>query len=114
IGPRFGWFTGWAYIWGLTLTLAVLPLAASPYLLGALGADAPTQTTVELVALGILLFGSAVNIFGGRVLKLLIYIALVAELVASAGIVLGLLFFHRINPWSVIFSGGGTGHGVHW
>jgi amino acid transporter len=114
IGPRFGWFTGWAYIWGLTLTLAVLPLAASPYLLGALGVDAPTQTTVELVALGILLFGSAVNIFGGRVLKLLIYIALVAELVASAGIGLGLLFFHRINPWSVIFSGGGTGHGAHW
>src|SRR5438105_5324172 len=68
LGARFGWFTGWAYMWGLTLTLAVLPLAAAPYLLGALGVDAPTQITVELVALAILLFGSLVNIFGGRVL----------------------------------------------
>ena len=114
VGPRFGWFTGWAYMWGLTLTLAVLPLAASPYLLGALGVNSPTQTTVEFVALGILLFGSAVNIFGGRVLKLLIFIALAAELIASAGIGIALLFFHRINPLSVIFNGGGTGHGAHW
>ena len=22
IGPRYGWFTGWAYMWGLTLTLS--------------------------------------------------------------------------------------------
>ena len=43
IGPRYGWFTGWAYMWGLTLTLAVLPLAAAPYLLGALGVDAPVS-----------------------------------------------------------------------
>lgn len=114
IGPRFGWFAGWAYMWGLTLTLAVLPLAASPYLLGALGDSAPSQLTVEFVALGILLFGSAVNLFGGRVLKILIFIALAAELVASAGIGISLLWLHRINPLSVIFSGGGTAHGVHW
>jgi amino acid transporter len=114
IGPRFGWFTGWAYIWGLTLTLGVLPLAASPYLLGAVGANAPTQTTVEFVALGVLLFGSAVNLFGGRVLKLLIYIALVSEVIASAGIGIALLLFHRVNPLSVILSGAGTAHGAHW
>lgn len=114
IGPRFGFFSGWAYMWGLTLTLAVLPLAASPYLLGALNVNAPSQTTVELVALGILLFGSAVNVFGGRVLKGLIFIALAAELIASAGIGLALLAFHRVNPFSVIFSGGGTAHGARW
>jgi amino acid transporter len=114
IGPRYGWFTGWAYMWGLTLTLAVLPITASPYILAAAGVSNPSQITKELVAIGVLLFGSAANLFGGRLLKGLIYIALIAELVASAGIGITLLAFHRINPLSVIFSGAGTAHGAHW
>jgi amino acid transporter len=114
VGRRFGWFTGWAYMWGLTLAIAVLALAASPYLLGALGDGTPSQVTTELVALGILAFGTAVNLVGGSVLKGLIYIALAAELVASLGIGLGLLIFHQVNPVSVIVSGGGTAHGAHW
>jgi amino acid transporter len=114
IGPTYGWFTGWAYMWGLTLTLAVLPITASPYILAAAGVSAPSQTTVELVAIGVLLFGSAVNLLGGRLLKGLIYIALAAELIASAGIGLTLLISHRINPLSVIFNTGGTGHGIGW
>jgi amino acid transporter len=114
IGPRYGWFTGWAYMWGLTLTLAVLPITASPYILAAAGVGAPSQITVELVAIGVLLFGSAANLFGRWLLKGLIYIALVAEIVASAGIGITLLAFHRINPWSIIFNTGGTGHGTGW
>jgi amino acid transporter len=114
IGPRYGWFTGWAYMWGLTLTLAVLPITASPYILGAAGDSAPSQTTVELVAIGVLLFGSAANLFGGRLLKGLIYLALIAEVVSSAGIGITLLIFHRINPLSIIFTAAGTGHGARW
>ena len=114
IGRRFGWLTGWAYMWGLTLAIVVLALAASPYLLGAFGDNAPAQLTTELVAVAILVFGTAVNLFGGRVLKTLIYIALACELVASAGIGIALLIFHRVNSLSVIFSGGGTAHGPHW
>jgi amino acid transporter len=114
IGPRYGWFTGWAYMWGLTLTLAVLPITAAPYILSAAGVNSPSQITIELVAIGVLLFGSAANLFGGRLLKGLIYIALVCELVASAGIGITLLLFHHINPLSVIFTAAGTGHGARW
>lgn len=114
IGPRYGWFAGWAYMWGLTLTLAVLPITASPYILGAAGVAAPSQTTVELVAIGVLLFGSAANLLGGRLLKILIFIALAAEIISSAGIGITLLLFHRINPLSIIFSTAGTGHGASW
>ena len=39
IGRQWGWMTNWAYMWGLTLTLSVLGLAAAGYLLGALGID---------------------------------------------------------------------------
>jgi amino acid transporter len=114
IGPRYGWFTGWAYMWGLTLTLAVLPITASPYILAAAGVSSPSQITVELVAIGVLLLGSAVNLFGRWLLKALIYIALGAELIASAGIGITLIAFHRVNPWSIIFNTGGTGHGANW
>jgi amino acid transporter len=114
IGPRYGWFTGWAYMWGLTLTLAVLPITAAPYILAAAGVTAPSQITVELVAIGVLLVGSAVNLFGRWLLKVLIYIALVAELIASAGIGITLILFYRVNPWSTIFNTGGTGHGANW
>src|SRR5262252_8141766 len=114
IGPRYGWFTGWAYMWGLTLTLAVLPITASPYILAAAGVNSPSQITVELVAIGVLLLGSAVNLFGRWLLKGLIYIAVAAELIASAGIGITLIAFHRINPWSIIFNTGGTGHGANW
>ena len=114
IGPRYGWFTGWAYMWGLTLTLAVLPITAAPYILAAAGVNAPTQITVELVAIGVLLLGSAVNLFGRWLLKALIYIAVAAELIASAGIGITLILFYRVNPWSIIFNTGGTGHGTSW
>jgi amino acid transporter len=114
IGPTYGWFTGWAYMWGLTLTLAVLPITASPYILAAAGVNAPSQATIELVAIGVLLFGSAANLFGGRLLKGLIYVALAAELVSSAGIGITLLAAHRLHPLSVIFSTGGTGHSASW
>jgi amino acid transporter len=114
IGRRFGWLTGWSYMWGLTLAIVVLALAASPYLLGAFGDNAPAQLTTELVAVGILAFGTAVNLLGGRILKTLIYIALACELIASAGIGITLLVADRVNPLSVIFTGGGTAHGAHW
>ena len=44
----------------------------------------------------------------------MIYIALACELIASIGIGIALLIFHRVNSLSVIFSGGGTAHGAHW
>jgi amino acid transporter len=114
IGPRYGWFTGWSYMWGLTLTLAVLPITASPYILAAAGVNSPSQITVELVAIGVLLFGSAANLLGGRLLKGLIYIALVAEIIASAGIGITLLIAHQVNPWSILTDTAGTGHGAGW
>jgi amino acid transporter len=114
IGPRYGWFTGWAYMWGLTLVLSALSLAAAQFLLGAFGADDPSYWTLVLTALAVLLFGSAANMIGSRLLKTLLYISMTCELVASLGIGVALLFFHRTHPFSVLFTSAGTGHGAHW
>ena len=101
-------------MWGLTLVLSALSLAAAQFLLGAFGVDAPSYSTTVLTALAVLAFGSAANMIGSRLLKSLLYISMTCELIASLGIGTALLFFHRTNPFSVLFTSAGTGHGAHW
>jgi amino acid transporter len=114
MGARYGWITMWVYGWGLTLTLSALALAASGYLLGALGFDGPSQTTVVVVALLILVAASLANMVGHVLLKTLLYISMTAELVASIGIGVTLLFFHHHQSFSVLFHSAGTGSGWSW
>ena len=116
IGPRYGWFTGWAYMWGLTLTLAVLPITAAALHPGRRGGErtVPDRRSSSSRPSGSCCSARARTCSAGGPLKGLIYIALVCELVASAGIGLTLLIFHRINPLSIIFNTGGTGHGAGW
>jgi amino acid transporter len=113
IGPRFGWATNWIYLWGLTITLSVLALAASGYLFGAFRNTVPTSNETEGLALGVLLFGSVVNMIGGKLLKCLLYITLICELIASIGIGT-YMFIYRSSSFSTIFTTAGTGHGFHW
>ncbi|MDX6324725.1 MAG: hypothetical protein QOK15_1079 [Nocardioidaceae bacterium] len=114
MGVKFGWVTMWAYGWGLTLTLSALALAASAYVLGALGVDGPSQTTVVAVGLVILALASLANMIGSALLKTLLYISMTAELISSIGIGVTLLFFHHNQSWSVLFHSAGTGSGWHW
>jgi amino acid transporter len=114
IGPRYGWFAGWAYMWGLTLALSALSLAAAGFLLGAFGVGSPGYAATVFTALGVLIFGSAANMIGSRLLKTLLYVSMTCELIASLGIGVALLFFHRTHPFSFLFTSGGTGHGGHW
>jgi amino acid transporter len=114
IGPRYGWFTGWAYMWGLTLVLSALSLAAAQFLLGAFGVNAPGYSATVLTGLAVLIFGSAANMIGSRLLKTLLYISMTCELIASLGIGTALLFFHRTHSFSVLFTSAGSGHGPHW
>jgi len=109
IGPRYGWFTNWAYMWGLTLTLSVLGLAAAQYLLGAIGVTNVSSEGKAAVALLVILCGTTPNLIGGNVLKRLLFVTLTCELIASVGIGTVLLFFHRTNSFSVLFHGAGSG-----
>ncbi|MGH3275831.1 MAG: APC family permease [Streptosporangiaceae bacterium] len=114
IGPRYGWFTGWAYMWGLTLVLSALALAAAQFLLGAFGEGSPGYGVTVATALGVLIFGSVANMIGRQLLKTLLYISMTCELIASLGIGAALLFFHRTHSFSFLFTSAGTGHGTHW
>jgi amino acid transporter len=112
-GPRYAWFTNWIYMWGLTLTLSVLALVASGYLLNAVGIASPSNTQTVTVGLAVLAFGAVLNMLGGNFLKVLLYISLSCEMVASLGIG-SVLMFHHVNPLSILFTTAGTGAGSHW
>ncbi len=113
-GARYGWFANWAYSWGLTIALATVALAAAQFLGPAIGLKALTQTQTSLLALGVLIFGSIANCIGAKFLKGLLYISMTAELIASLGIGIALLFFNRSHSLSFLFSGAGTAHGAGW
>jgi len=113
VGPRYGWWTNWVYMWGLTMTLSVLALAATGYIWSAAGNASPTAGQTDAVALAVLVFGSAMNMVGGKLLKSLLYITLTCELIASLGIGTVLFFFH-VNDLGLLFSSAGTGHGFSW
>ena len=113
-GSKLGWYTNWAYAWGLTIGLSFLAEAAATNLLPALGVNAPSKVLVLFVSIGIIVFGSLANGIAGPFLKILLYVSMTCELVASAGIGFMLLFFHRIHPLSILFSTQGTAHGLTW
>ena len=113
VGPRYSWWTNWIYMWGLTMTLSVLALAATGYIWSAAGKASPTTGQTEVVALAVLVFGPVLNMIGGKILKTLLYITLTCELIASLGIGTVLFFFH-INSIGLLFTSAGTGHGFGW
>jgi amino acid transporter len=113
-GARYGWFTNWAFSWGLVIAMGAVALFAAEFLGPAMGLNSLTQTETSLLALGILLFGTFANMIGRRFLRGLLYVSMTAELIASLGIGIALLFFHRTHPFSFLFSGAGTAHGSAW
>jgi len=114
LGVRYGWFANWAYSWGLTITLASVALAAAGFFAPAIGLTSLNATQTSLLAVGILALGSVANMVGHKFLRILFYVSMTAELVASLGIGAAMLFFHRVHPFSILFSGMGTGHGAGW
>jgi amino acid transporter len=113
-GARYGWFANWAYSWGLTIALATVALFAAQFFGPAIGLNSLTATETSLLALGILIFGSIANMIGSKFLRGLLYVSMTAELIASLGIGIALLFFNRTHSFSFLFSGAGTAHGSAW
>jgi amino acid transporter len=114
VGPRYGWFTAWAYIWGLSIALAALAYGAAGFLLAAAGAAAPSHLTTSLVAVGLVVFASALNTAGRVFLKIFLGLSIAAEVIGSVGLGTLLLVRYQVNPLSSLVHGAGTTHGAAW
>lgn len=105
-GPTAGWFAGWAYFWTLVIAMATVALGAAGFLANIFGLEDPSAVDRAWIAFGVLVFGTLVNIAGQTVLKIFMLASIVAEVVGSVGLGIWLLAFHRVNDFSVLFSGG--------
>ncbi len=102
IGPKYGWWAGWFYVWALILTLSTVAYAGGGFLGQLVGIDAPTTGQSIMLALAMMAGSTAVNVMGLRLLRYTVNIGIACEAVASVGIAVALLLFFREQPVSVL------------
>lgn len=112
LGTTYGWFAGWVYMWTLVIAMATVALGAAGFVANIAGVEEPSGGTLALIALAILLAGTAVNLIGRGALKVFMIGSIIAEVIGSVVLGTWLLLFHRQNSLSVLFEFGGSGPGV--
>lgn len=101
----WGWTAAWAYMWGLTIALSTLAYAAAGFLIEVFGIENAGRWTTAAIALAIIAIGTATNMIGRRVLKIMIVASITCEIVGSVGLGIVLLLFYRENPFSALLDG---------
>ncbi len=107
LGPGFGWAAGWVYMWTLVVAMSAVSVFAAGFVGNVFGWDLSSGQQA-FVAFVILLLGTAANISGRLVLKVLMTASIVAEIIGSLGLGAWLLLFHRENSVSVLTDGFST------
>src|SRR4051794_28040141 len=114
IGPRYGWWAGWVYIWALILTLSTVAYGGGSFLGQLLGVDSPTTGESILLALLMMAISTTVNVIGLQLLRYTVNIGIACEAIASVGIGIALILLFRQQPVSVLTDTGGVAGGGHY
>jgi amino acid transporter len=104
VGPRYGWFAGWTYIWTLVIAMTAVAYSGAAFLSALLGLSGGRST---LVLLALLMLGTVTlgNTIARSVVKWTVGLCMFAELIGSVGVGAYLLLFHRVNPFSIVTDG---------
>lgn len=111
IGPRYGWWAGWIYVWALVLTLSTVAYAGGGFLGQLLGVEAPGTGESILLALAMMAVFTLVNVVGLQLLRFTVNVGIACEALASVGIGVALILFFREQPVSVLTDTGGVAEG---
>ena len=112
VHETYGWFTGWAYMWTLMITMTAVSYGAAGFIPVVLGIDPFKPGTQLLVALGFVAFATSMNAAGRTPLKVFMAASIGAEVIGSLGIGTVLLLFHNEHGLGVLFhDAGATGSG---
>lgn len=104
MGEAYGWGAGWVYMWTLVVAMSAVSIFAAGFVGNVFGWDLSAGQQA-LVAWVILLLGTAANVAGRLVLKILMTGSIIAEIVGSIGLGAWLILFHRENSFSVLTDG---------
>lgn len=86
IGPAYGWFAGWIYIWALSSTMATVAIGAAGFVLDLFNIvdRGPVKSTV--IALALIALATLGNTLGRAILKRAVFICISAEIIGSLGV----------------------------
>ena len=111
IHETYGWFTGWAYMWTLMITMVAVAYGAAGFVPIVLGIDPFSKSEQLFVAFGFVLFGTVMNVLSRTALKVFMTASIGAEVIGSLGIGAVLLIFHNEQSLGVLFESHGAGQG---
>jgi amino acid transporter len=111
LGPAYGWFTGWAYIWTVLIALVTVAVGATQFWGAALAIDVSAKASLIAGSVIVIAFATTANLLSRRVLKIMIALSIGAEVIGSIGLGVALLFFYDVNSISVVFDNGVGGSG---
>lgn len=102
IGDRWGWMTGWIYMWALATTVAAVAMGAGPYI-AALAGFTPSPFVNTVTAMLIIAVSTAFNLAGTKILARIAMIGFLCELGGALVVGAWLLLFGREQSFSVLF-----------
>ena len=106
LGSAYGWGAGWVYLWTLIVAMSSVSIFAAGFVGNVVGWELSAGQQA-LLAWVIMLLGTAANIAGRLVLKVLMTASIVAEIIGSIGLGVWLLLFHREHSPGVLTEGFG-------
>ena len=108
LGPGYGWFAGWFYIWTLVIAMATVALGAAGFIANLIGMHGASGTQIALIAFIVLVLGTLINLSGRGILKGFMLASIAAEVIGSIGLGVWLLVAHREHDLSILFDGGAS------
>jgi amino acid transporter len=112
IHETYGWFTGWAYMWTLMITMVAVSYGAAGFVPIVLGTDPFSPGEQLVVAFGFVLFGTIMNALSRKALKIFMGASIAAEVIGSIGIGIVLLLFHNEHGLGILFENQGASEGA--
>jgi len=113
-GLKYGWLTGWVYMWALIATISAVAYGAGPYISTLIGIKVNAGDTV-LCALVILALATIVNFSGTKWLSRVAIFGFSAELCGCLAVGFWLLVDHREHGLGALFHHyGAGGHGSYF
>lgn len=102
VGDRWGWMTGWIYLWALATTVAAVAMGAGPYLAVLAGFE-PSPLANTVTAALIIAASTLFNLAGTRILARVAMAGFLCELGGALVVGAWLLLFGREQSLSVLF-----------